>query len=336
MSSFMAAPRLGSRVVNGIRYWYWELNRKRVSLGINEIEARKLFSEIKKQYFAGKLAEITGKCTRTLGEFRDEYIELMHNALPTWTFRTNRLSLNKLIEVVGETTKLDRIRPKHADRLRANHSKLNPSSVNTYIRHARAALNKAVEWDYIKTNPLAGVKEMKVDKPGPIFLDKAQMSHLISSIADIDLRRMIVAYLVTGRRRSELVYLKWSDVDLVNGRYKVRTKGGRMKSFYINSIFRTILTIVPKTDERVFPRWQPGRITHLAKEALRAAGFGHLHLHHLRHTYASHKAIEGCSLFELKDLLGHANISATMIYTHLTDTHLADISEVYIGPVDLG
>ncbi len=56
----------------------------------------------------------------------------------------------------------------------------------------------------------------------------------------------------------------------------------------------------------------------------------------LRHTFASLKAREGRTLKEIQELLGHEDIKATMIYTHLTEDYLAEIPEVNLGPVDLG
>ena len=74
----------------------------------------------------------------------------------------------------------------------------------------------------------------------------------------------------------------------------------------------------------------------ILKELLVESGFGHMHLHHLRHTFASLKVMEGKSLFEVGQLLGHTSLTATQIYSHLTDDHLRDIAEINLGPIDLG
>ena len=65
------------------------------------------------------------------------------------------------------------------------------------------------------------------------------------------------------------------------------------------------------------------------------AGHPTLTAHSLRHSFASILAMEGRSLQSIKDLLGHTQISTTMIYAHLTEDHLAKEAEIKFGPVDL-
>jgi len=215
---------------------------------------------------------------------------------------------------------------------------LKTRSINNYIRHARASLNKAVEWGYLNKNPLAGAKELPISRTRPKFLTRNQVPRYIASIKDIDLRRLVVAYLATGRRRSELLNLKWRDIDLKKNRYTVTVKGGKKQEYPINTVFRAVLLAIgPKKEGRVFDRWKhPDTISHLVKAALVAAGFPNLSLHSWRHTYASLKVLEGRSLKEVQELLGHSEQRTTEIYAHIEDDHLAEISEINLGPIDLG
>jgi integrase len=322
--------------------YYIEINGQRRSLKTRDkTEAKRLFNQVKKEWLAGKLAHLTGECRMTLKEFRDEYVEWAEKVKPHSTFRADRLAIDKLIQYAGEKTKLNCITTKHVDVMKAHLAELSPASVNNYIRHMRVVLNKAVEWKYILSNPLSTAKEIKLRKIKPAFLDGKQAAHFIASIKDVDLRLQVVAYLTTGRRRSELVGLKWEDVDLQNGTYKVTAKGGDDQLYYIRGTFGAVLRSLNskrKSDQvYVFNRWRhPDTISHEIKKALKTAGFGHLHLHHLRHTFASWKAMEGKSLIELQGLLGHKHINATTIYSHLTDDHLSEISGVNLGPIDLG
>jgi integrase len=325
--------------------YYLEIDKKRRSLKTRDkAEARRLFAQIKKEWLAGKLAHLTGKCTVTLAEFGTEFMVWSESVQTRSTSRANRLALSKLEHYAGSNTLLDRITLKHADAMVAEHlrSGARPASVNNYLRHARASLNKAVEWGHVKTNPLAGIKELTISRTSTAFLDRSSAARFVAGIKDLDLRRIVVAYLVTGRRRSELLNLTWGDIDHAGQRYRIVAKGGKTQWHPINRMFQSVIASIAREKGgspggRVFDRWEhPDTLSHLVKKCLLRAGFGHLHLHHLRHTFASLKLMDGLSLPEVGKLLGHGSVTATQIYAHLSDDHVREIAEVNLGPVDLG
>lgn len=333
--------RLFKRASNG--YWYVEYpGGKRRSLGkevTTEQQARRIFNQLKREFLAGKLADITGHCTVTLGDYVDEFEKWAENVQSRSTFRANMLALKKLKHHAGTTIKLDRINAKHVDMMVAQSRKegLSTASINNYIRHMRAALNKAREWGYVKLNPLREIREMKEEKRPPAFLGKGEVPRFLRAIHDVDLRRIATAYLATGRRRSELLNLRWEDIDLEHGRYAVKVKGGEFKWFPINSMFRSVLDAIGEGEGRVFYRWNhPDTLSHYVKAALRDAGLGHLHLHHLRHTFASLMVMQGRTLLEVQELLGHTESKTTQIYAHVSPDHLRERAEINLGPIDLG
>jgi integrase len=321
--------------------WYVEMDGgKRRSLKTRDkAEARRIFAQIKKEWLAGKLSYLTGQCQKTLGEFADEYLKWAEPIHPRSTFRANRLAINKLIYHAGRNIHLDRITRKHMDvMVSAGKLKgLSTASLNNYLRHSRSVLNKAVEWGYIQSNPLKDAKEIRLEPRPPEFMDKKDIPRFLASIKDVDLRRIVVAYLATGRRRSELLNLTWEDVDEENGRYRIVGKGSRTQWHPINGMLQAVFdSIDGERCSRVFDRWaHPDTLSHLVKRSLFQAGIGHLHLHHLRHTFASMKAMEGKTIQEIQALLGHKDIKATMIYSHLSDEHIRKVSEVNFGPVNL-
>jgi site-specific recombinase XerD len=324
--------------------WYVEYDTgKRQSLKTKDASvARQLYRKIERAYLKGRVAHILGECTMTAGKFRDEFVKLREPVEPRSTFRANRLALDKLIGQCGEGCLLNRITAKHVDQMIAHHMSkgVKPTSINCYIRHAKAVMGKAVEWGYIPSNPLKDVAEIKAHKTLPAFLSKSDLARFLASIEDVDLRRLVTAYIATGRRRSELLGLEWRDVNLEKRRYRVRRSKSHLERVYsINSMFLAVLNAIGQgsPESHVFDRWaHPDTVSHLVKKALKDFGYGQAHLHSLRHTYASLKAEEGVTMKQLQELLGHQDIKATMIYAHLTEDHLADIGEVNIGPVDLG
>jgi len=228
--------RLFKRKRDGI--WYVELEGKRRSLRTTEANlARKAYRHIKEAYLAGKIRKITGECDVTLAEYTEEFSVWAETVQPRSTYRANRLALEKLKHTAGETIRLDRINRKHLDQIVADSRRagLSVASINNYIRHARASLNKAVEWGYLGHNPLAGAKELSREHKSPNFLTRDEALRFLGSIEDLDLRRLILAYIATGRRRSELVRLRWEDVDLQNGRYLVARAKNHLSRWYLPS-----------------------------------------------------------------------------------------------------
>lgn len=322
--------------------WYCEIDGRRVSLRTEDRDAAlRLFTEIKRQHLAGKLARISGECTTTLEQFRAQYIEWGEHAQEWATFRANRLALDKLVAICGPKILLDRVGRKALDDLvsQSRKARLSTASVNNYIRHARSVMNKAVDWDLIKANPFAGFKELPKERKPPRFLDKGDAVQLMARIDCLHLRRLMAAYLSTGRRRAELLALEWQDVDLDGSKYLVRRSKTHLSRHYpLNDAFRAVLLAIgPKPEGRIFTAWQhPDTVSHKIKAALKAHGHAHVRLHDLRHSFAVNFLESGGSLRTLQDLLGHTEYRTTEIYAHLTEDHLQqECNRVVLGPVAL-
>lgn len=139
---------------------------------------------------------------------------------------------------------------------------------------------------------------------------------------------LITAYLATGRRRCELLDLKWKDINWNRSEYTVHvTKTHRDMVFPINDLFHEVLVeqcIFWGHRERVFPRWKnPDSVTHWVKLELQKAGYGHLHLHNFRHSFACGFVLKDGDIYVLMKLLGHSNVSTTMIYADISRNKLA-------------
>ncbi|MEW5772836.1 MAG: tyrosine-type recombinase/integrase [Thermodesulfobacteriota bacterium] len=342
MKAELKTPKLYRRR-NG--YFYARLGRgKEVSLKTKDKrQAEKLFRAIREEFLAGRLSELRGESTKTLGEFREDYVELQEEVTTASTFRANLLALDKLIEVAGATCKLDRVTLKHVDEMLAAHKKkgLKTSSINNYIRHMRAILGKAVQWGYVKPNPLRHAKELRVDKEPPKHLSKEDVLRLLSSIKDPDIRNLVTAFALSGRRRGELMSLTWENVDLERGRYYVpKAKNHLARHYPMTEEFRELLESMKAENEnptgRIFKRWtNRDSVSHLVKGCMRKAGLGHFHLHNLRHAFAALFLEGGGRLKSLQGLLGHTDSRTTEIYAHLGEDYLAEeVKRVSLGTTD--
>lgn len=74
-------------------------------------------------------------------------------------------------------------------------------------------MNKAVDWNYLKTNPFHGYKKLKERKELPLFIPSEEIAAFLERITDIDERRLLTAYIFSGRRRSELWGLRWENIN---------------------------------------------------------------------------------------------------------------------------
>ena len=145
---------------------------------------------------------------------------------------------------------------------------------------------------------------------------------------------MIFLALRTGLRYGELSELRWTDVDLKNGRLMVRRsyshghvttpKSGRQREIPLSD---QTVTFLKKhrhlKSDLVFCKDDGERHIHrrrdvALKRCCRYAGLRKIGWHTLRHTFASHLAMKGVSLKSIQELLGHATMEMTMRYAHLS------------------
>lgn len=198
--------------------------------------------------------------------------------------------------------------------------------------------------DYIKTNPAAGLQTPKIERRLPIFLDIDQVVRLIESpdISDVyGLRdRAILETLYSsGIRVSELVGLNKDNVDFIGGVLKVYGKGKKERLAPIGDralrVIRDYLEKVNagkiKDKKAVFLNKSGRRMTDRAvrrvvdKYIRKTSLNENISPHSLRHSFATHLLDRGADLRAVQELLGHANLSTTQIYTHVTTERLKSI-----------
>lgn len=262
-----------------------------------------------------------------LDTFTTDYLAWSAGVHRPNTVTANRQALRRFKTHVGGLD-ITAIGPRHADQFLSacRTSGLKATSVNNYYRHLKAAFTKAVAWELIPANPFAKVRPIRQEKTPPKFIPKEKVAAFLAGIEDEGVRFLLTAYLGTGRRRVELLSLTWADVDLKARTYRVNsTKAHLIKEFPINDVFFNVLAqldVKGHDEGLVFPKWKPDTVTHVIKRELRRAGYPDLHLHHLRHSFAAAYLMNGGDLYALKELLGHSQINTTLIYSHLTKSHL--------------
>lgn len=195
----------------------------------------------------------------------------------------------------------------------------------------------------VKANPAIDVRAPKASKRLPATIDADQMARLLSFRTDetLDVRDKAIMELFysSGLRLSELVSLNLSDLDLPDRTVRVTGKGSKTRVVPIGRYALDALSVWLKEragmaqpgEDAVFVARHGRRLLQRAVQTriglwARRQGLGvHLHPHLFRHSFASHLLESSQDLRGVQELLGHANIATTQIYTHLDFQHLAKI-----------
>jgi integrase len=193
-----------------------------------------------------------------------------------------------------------------------------------------SAFNYAVSNGYLLTNPCKGIKRFKLPERQPLFYTKEDFKKLLDVIEDEDLKDLVIFAVNTGLRQMELIMLEWRQINLTekfltldnnNGHI---TKSKRIRTIPLNSACVEILQkrFANKISQNVFTLIDKpidqGWLSRDFKHYVVNAGLNpKLNFHSLRHTYASWLVQAGVSIYIIQQLLGHADISTTAIYSHL-------------------
>jgi integrase len=144
---------------------------------------------------------------------------------------------------------------------------------------------------------------------------------------------MVLLTVNTGLRRGEVLQLKWSDVDLLQRKVIIRgdnAKSGKTRYVPLNDEAMTTLQRWRPSAEVtgwVFPGHDGGRMMSIKtswKGVLISAAITDFRWHDLRHHFASRLVMKGVDLNTVRELLGHADLSMTLRYAHLSPEHKAD------------
>ena len=200
-----------------------------------------------------------------------------------------------------------------------------------------------VRENIVRTNPAGSIATPKRDKHLPDFLEVKEVENLIEIVKgdtwELKRDRAILETLYgAGIRVSELVGLNLNDMDLLSGMIKVRGKGKKERLVPIGSCaqvaVQSYLEKLPsRSEERSMPLFvnrQMRRLTDrsvrriILRWARRASLKKEISPHTLRHTFATHLLDRGADLRSVQELLGHANLSTTQIYTHVTAKRLRE------------
>lgn len=222
---------------------------------------------------------------------------------------------------------------------------LKARTVNRRLSALRSFFKFLSREGYLKTNPILVVSSPKQDRPLPLFMTEEEVQRLIDAVVpkddtdEMSLRdkAILEMFYSTGIRISELVGVNTKDIDFISDIVKVMGKGRKERIVPIGehalSAIRAYLEKRKKQADAVFLNKNGARITDrgvrivVAKYIRLASIRKGVSPHTLRHSFATHLLNRGADLRSVQELLGHANLSTTQIYTHLTTEHLKSVYE---------
>ncbi|MCH6232688.1 tyrosine-type recombinase/integrase [Cognataquiflexum rubidum] len=215
---------------------------------------------------------------------------------------------------------------------------LSSTSVNRKIATLRSFYKFLMRSGEITKDPTYKLRALKTPKRLPEFVQEDAIDKVLDELQfkpDFDGQRdkMVMEFLyLTGVRLSELLELRWKDIDLAGEAVKVLGKRKKERIIPITAGLKKNIVSYRKVFQETFSNLQdsdyfivinnkeqayPMKIYRIVKEHLDLfAQTTKRSPHLLRHTFATHLLNKGADLNAVKDLLGHANLAATQVYTH--------------------
>lgn len=279
----------------------------------------------------------TKKCIRenldslsSLGELFTTFLNWYSQTRRPSSARRHSISAKLLINFFGSDFPVRNLTLGHVEQYKVWRlsQKVDPITINKELRFLATAINRAVEFKWIKDHELyrkpiliRGIKKERIR-----FLTDKEEKALLNSIKDPLLKDIVLFALNTGLRKGEILNLEWSDIDFNINCIILspsKTKNKRKHVVPLNSIALEVLKrrMLYKTENCPFVFHRKGNKIKCIKEgfkhALKRAGIEDFRFHDLRHTFASRLVQNGVDLYVVKELLNHSDVVTTQKYAHL-------------------
>ncbi len=277
----------------------------------------------------------------SFSQFKTEYLKYVRSIKSKHYVKSIGLSFRQLENFLGDIPLVE-IDTRTLDNFITTTFSRTERGAHLYYRTLKAAFTKAVSWDYINENPFKKITFPKVAKSHPVFISIEEFKLIRSYVNEEYLKDLFTVAFYTGMRVGEIVNMKCNWIDLSNNiitirngdDFKTKSKKERVIPFNQNlkAIFLKYISreLSLKNYIYVFTnkngiKLNEDFVSKKFKKAVRKAGLSdQIHFHTLRHSFASLLVQKGVSLYIVKELLGHENLSTTQIYSHINSSNLKD------------
>lgn len=217
---------------------------------------------------------------------------------------------------------------------------ISPRSVNRKISTLKTYFKFMIREGLLSESPMIKVVSPKSKKRLPLFIEESQIESLLNGIkfdkgfvGERD-KLIIELFYVTGVRVSELISIKISDINFENNYIKVLGKRNKERLIPFSLQFSESLSVFIekyKLQDYLFTTLEGKKVYSklvyrvVKKYIAKISSINKKSPHVLRHTFATHMLNNGADINAIKELLGHANLSATQVYTHNTIEKLKSV-----------
>ncbi len=246
---------------------------------------------------------------------------------------------NHLRDVIGHLP-LNQVEATHVMQIldHTKDSELSHATINRIRALLSVMYSYAMDLGLVEKNPVSRVKKYKEVNKIERFLSQQELPRLMQVLnapAEYGIDNLVVVAIVkvlllTGMRKREVMDMKWADVDLSSGHWKLENnKSGKPRLIRLASeSLAEIRKMLPRQSEYIFANPQTGQafndIRKCYDKIMKAAGIPNMRIHDLRHNFASMAVNKGLSLYVVQHLLGHASPQTTQRYAHLNGEVMLD------------
>lgn len=215
-----------------------------------------------------------------------------------------------------------------------------PATVVRYLAALSHALTVAMkEWGWIEDSPMRKVTKPQEPRGRVRFLSDEERDRLLKACQESNNPYLYLAFVLalsTGMRQAELMNLRWENVDLFKGRITLhQTKNGEVRVVALRGLALQLLQKFSASQEKdiglLFPSKEnckkPIDLRFPWEQALKKARVEDYTWHSNRHSCASYLLMNGASLAEIAEILGHKTLAMVKRYSHLSETHASKVLE---------
>lgn len=286
----------------------------------------------------------------TVNDMIDRYLNQVEQERPKY-FKNNKPMLEWWKAELGTYTlsdlskaliseKIDKLSAKQTKLKDGSVKQISPARVNRYISSfSRVCTLAYKDWEWLQTHPMEKITRKSESKGRVRFLSDEERKALLDACREArspNLYLIVILALSTGARRGEIINLKWKDVDLDRRAiylHDTKNKESRVLPLVSHALelMREHSKVRRIDSELVFPSkkdpLKPWGMQKAWEFALVKSGVEDFRFHDLRHSAASYLAMNGASLAEIAEVLGHKTLAMVKRYAHLSESHTSSVVE---------
>ncbi len=260
------------------------------------------------------------------------------------TVRNYRVELQRIAALLPEDNGWEQVNTEQLQEIisKLHRRGLGPRSIALCLSALKQFFQYILQEKLITLDPTLGLNAPKRSKPLPKNMDVDSVTHLLTIDDDSPLtlrdKAIMELFYSSGLRLAELAALNIKDIQHGERQVKVMGKGSKERIVPVGRIaiaaiddWLAVSAAFPREDEALFVTTKGKRLSHRSIQS-RLNKWGqeqglsmHIHPHKLRHSFATHMLESSGDLRAVQELLGHANLSTTQVYTSLDFQHLAKV-----------